>query len=82
MGESSLHHLRVYVSLCSFSSASRPAASDMLLCCCSVSNAYKESANCRLEANYAMQNDCDMIPVSRTVIVRVIQDPNLPEAAR
>jgi hypothetical protein len=28
-----------------------------------VSLAYKESANCRLEANYAMQNECDMIPL-------------------
>ena len=29
----------------------------------SVSLAYKESANCRLEANYGMQNECDMIPL-------------------
>jgi hypothetical protein len=31
--------------------------------CGSVSLAYKESANCRLECNYGMQNDCDMIPL-------------------
>jgi hypothetical protein len=30
---------------------------------CSVSTAYKESANCRLEANYAMQQKVDMIPL-------------------
>ena len=29
-----------------------------------VSLAYKESANCRLEANYAMNMQLDMIPVS------------------
>ena len=28
-----------------------------------VSLAYKESANCRLEANYAMQQEVDMIPL-------------------
>ena len=27
-----------------------------------VSEAYKESGNCRLEANYAHQQDVDMIP--------------------
>ena len=30
-----------------------------------VSLAYKESANCRLEANYAMNMQLDMIPVSQ-----------------
>jgi hypothetical protein len=28
-----------------------------------VSNGYKESANCRLEAQYAMQQEKDMIPL-------------------
>ena len=28
-----------------------------------VSRAYKESANCRLEANYAHQQELDMIPL-------------------
>ena len=28
-----------------------------------VSEAYKESGNCRLEANYAHQQDVDMIPL-------------------
>ena len=28
-----------------------------------VSRGYKESANCRLEANYAHQQDVDMIPL-------------------
>ena len=32
-----------------------------------VSLAYKESANCRLEANYAMNMQLDMIPVSQTI---------------
>ena len=32
-----------------------------------VSLAYKESANCRLEANYGMQNECDMIPLMMQV---------------
>ena len=30
-----------------------------------VSEAYKESGNCRLEANYAHQQDVDMIPLVR-----------------
>ena len=28
-----------------------------------MSLAYKESANCRLEANYALQQELDMIPL-------------------
>ena len=32
-----------------------------------VSLAYKESVNCRLEANYGMQNECDMIPLMMQV---------------
>ena len=34
-----------------------------------VSKGYKESANCRLEANYAHQQDVDMIPL-------MMQDPH------
>ena len=36
-----------------------------------VSLAYKESSNCRLEANYAHQQELDMIPLMMTV--RTIQ---------
>eukprot|EP01047_Picozoa_sp_COSAG01_P003920 COSAG01_NODE_123_length_25210_cov_348.799434_5_plen_1182_part_00 len=31
--------------------------------CCGVSRAYKESANCRLEAQYAYQREKDMVPL-------------------
>ena len=36
------------------------AAEVMLYC---VSEKYKDSANCRLVANYAVQEKCDMIPL-------------------
>ena len=40
--------------------------------------AYKESANCRLEANYGMQNECDMIPlmmqVGRLFCIRSVRE--------
>ena len=32
-----------------------------------VSLTYKESASCRLEANYGMQNECGMIPLMMQV---------------
>ena len=40
-----------------------------------VSLAYKESSNCRLEANYAHQQDLDMIPLMMTQGTRL---PLLP----
>ena len=39
------------------------AVEDAAVMCYGISQAYKESANCRLEAQYAYQQQLDMVPL-------------------